>query len=97
MLRDVASEMRRSLRSFELVYRIGGDEFLVLLPGLGVPEAVEIAERVRRGLGLGRPAGLELTLSAGVATGSGDELSYDELFRLADAALLQTKRKGATE
>ena len=52
MLRDVAYEIRKSLRSFELVYRIGGEEFLVLLPGVALPEAVEVAERVRtRGRG----------------------------------------------
>ena len=37
VLRDVAYEIRKSLRSFELVYRIGGEEFLVLLPGRGAP------------------------------------------------------------
>ena len=37
MLRDVAYEIRKSLRSFELVYRIGGEEFLVLLPGVPLP------------------------------------------------------------
>ena len=33
VLRDAAYEIRKSLRSFELVYRIGGEEFLLLLPG----------------------------------------------------------------
>ena len=47
MLRDVAYEIRKSLRSFELVYRIGGEEFLVLLPGVALHEAVDVAERVR--------------------------------------------------
>ena len=34
VLRDVAYQMRKSLRSFELAYRLGGEEFLVILPGL---------------------------------------------------------------
>jgi diguanylate cyclase (GGDEF)-like protein len=94
VLRDVAYEMRKTLRSFELVYRIGGEEFLVLLPGLDMADAVEIAERLRRAVQLARPGELELTLSAGVATGAGRELTYEDLFRLADAALLQAKRDG---
>ena len=47
VLRDVAYEIRKSLRSFELVYRIGGEEFLVLLPGVALHKAVDVAERVR--------------------------------------------------
>ena len=48
MLRDAAYEIRKSLRSFELVYRIGGEEFLVLLPGVATSRRVDVAERVRR-------------------------------------------------
>lgn len=94
VLRDVAYEIRQSLRSFELVYRIGGEEFLVLLPGVELSEAVEIAERMRRSLAEARPGGLELTVSAGVAAGSGGEIRYGELFRAADRALLEAKRGG---
>ncbi len=92
-LRQVAYEMRKSLRSFELVYRIGGEEFLVLLPGIELGEATEIAERVRRAVSYARPADLDLTLSAGVACATG-ELSYDSLFKAADDALLQAKGEG---
>lgn len=34
LLRDVAEVIRHTLRRFELVYRIGGEEFLILLPGM---------------------------------------------------------------
>ena len=47
MLRDAAYEMRKSLRTFELVYRIGGEEFLLLLPGADFESGLEIAERIR--------------------------------------------------
>ena len=59
VLRDVAYEIRKSLRSFELVYRIGGEEFLVLLPGVALAEAVDVAERVRHSVLGARPGGLE--------------------------------------
>ena len=94
VLRATAYEIRKSLRSFELVYRIGGEEFLVLLPGLELGDAVEIAERVRRGVEQARPGELHLTVSGGVAAGAGEDLAYDELFRRADAALLEAKRGG---
>jgi diguanylate cyclase (GGDEF)-like protein len=94
VLRDTAYEIRKSLRSFELVYRIGGEEFLVLLPGVGLAQAEEVAERVRLAIGDARPGDLELTVSAGVAAGAGTDISYEELFRAADAALLLAKRSG---
>jgi diguanylate cyclase (GGDEF)-like protein len=94
VLRDVAYEIRKSLRSFDLVYRIGGEEFLVLLPGVDLSESLEIAERVRYAVEEARPGDLELTISAGVAAEAGGHISYDELFRAADAALLEAKRGG---
>jgi diguanylate cyclase (GGDEF)-like protein len=94
VLREVAYEIRKSLRSFELVYRLGGEEFLVLLPGVELGGAVEIAERIRRAVASARPGDLELTLSAGVATTAGGRLSYEELFRAADGALFAAKRAG---
>jgi diguanylate cyclase (GGDEF)-like protein len=94
VLRDVAYEIRKSLRSFELVYRIGGEEFLVLLPGVDLSEALEIGERMRHAVEDSRPGGLDLTLSAGVATDAGGHISYDVLFRAADAALFEAKRGG---
>jgi diguanylate cyclase (GGDEF)-like protein len=94
VLRDSAYEIRKALRSFELVYRIGGEEFLLLLPGTDLEQGIEIAERVRNAVTLARPGGVELTLSAGVATAAGSEVRYDDLFRTADAALLRAKREG---
>jgi diguanylate cyclase (GGDEF)-like protein len=94
VLRDAAYEIRKSLRSFELVYRIGGEEFLLLLPGADLEGGREIAERVRSAVALGRPGNLELTLSAGVATAAGERVCYEELFRAADLALLRAKREG---
>jgi diguanylate cyclase (GGDEF)-like protein len=94
VLRDVAYEIRKSLRSFELVYRIGGEEFLVLLPGVDLTEALEIAERVRHAVETERPGELDLTISAGVATDAGGHITYERLFREADEALLAAKRSG---
>jgi diguanylate cyclase (GGDEF)-like protein len=94
VLRDAAYEIRKALRSFELVYRIGGEEFLLLLPGADLEAGLEVAERVRLAVASARPGDLDLTLSAGVATGAGAAVRYEELFRAADQALLDAKREG---
>ena len=47
VLRDVARRLREKLRTFDLVYRIGGEEFLVLLPGADAAQAREFAEELR--------------------------------------------------
>jgi diguanylate cyclase (GGDEF)-like protein len=94
VLRDVAYAIRKSLRSFELVYRLGGEEFLVLMPGTSASEAREVAHRLRTNVTEASPGGLHLTISVGVATDLGEDLRYEDLFRVADAALLQAKREG---
>jgi diguanylate cyclase (GGDEF)-like protein len=94
VLRDVAYELRKSLRSFELAYRIGGEEFLVILPGMDLDHATEVAQRIRRNVAHARPGSLDLTLSAGVACAAGDQMTYESLFRAADEALFTAKREG---
>src|SRR3954454_14741077 len=56
VLERLAYVMRNSLRAFDLVYRLGGEEFVVLLPGVGVEKAAEIAERRRAGAAGARAA-----------------------------------------
>jgi diguanylate cyclase (GGDEF)-like protein len=94
VLRDAAYQIRKSLRTFELVYRIGGEEFLLLLPGADLDAGIEVAERVREAVAAARPGDLDLTLSAGVAMEAGEGVRYEDLFRAADLALLDAKRQG---
>jgi diguanylate cyclase (GGDEF)-like protein len=96
VLVDVAATLRRSLRAFDLVYRIGGEEFLVLAPGADLERTAQIAEALRVAVG-GTPAGAghAVTMSLGVtATVPGRPWTYEQLFGEADAALLQAKREG---
>jgi diguanylate cyclase (GGDEF)-like protein len=94
VLRDTAALLLRHLRAEDLVYRLGGEEFCVLLPGLGVEEAAEIAQRQRESIEEARPGGVAITISGGVAAAHGTAVEWDTLFRRADAALLQAKRDG---
>jgi diguanylate cyclase (GGDEF)-like protein len=94
VLRAAAYEMRKSLRTFELAYRIGGEEFLLMLPGADLETGLDIAERIRARLALARPGDVHLTVSAGVAAAQGRAVCYENLFRAADVALLEAKRDG---
>jgi diguanylate cyclase (GGDEF)-like protein len=96
VLRDAAYILRKQLRAFDLVYRLGGEEFLVLLPGADLEQAHRNAERLRVAVGeASMAAGVQLTMSFGVsASERGSEFNYDEVFVVADAALYEAKRGG---
>jgi diguanylate cyclase (GGDEF)-like protein len=94
VLRDVAYELRKNLRSFELVYRLGGEEFLIVLPGLDGAAGLEVAERLRAAVERARPMGCTVTVSLGLSAARGAQVDYETMFRLADAALYDAKRAG---
>lgn len=95
LLRDVADVVRRTLRRFELVYRIGGEEFLILLPGMAEREAERVAEELRMAIGgMGLATGFGITASFGVSGAEGDEIHFERLYRRADQALYRAKRGG---
>lgn len=94
VLRDTAHLLRRHLRAFDLVYRLGGEEFAVVLPGVGVAEAFEIAQRQRESIEEARPGGVPITISGGVASASGCDVSWETLYHRADTALYCAKREG---
>ena len=99
VLRRVARSMANAVRVGDTVARYGGEEFVVIAPGADASEAIAVAERVRSAVAaassLGTDAqGIQITVSAGVATLLGDELDGKALFRAADSALLAAKRAG---
>jgi diguanylate cyclase (GGDEF)-like protein len=94
VLRDLSYEMRKTLRNFELFYRYGGEEFLVVLPGVEVDHATVVAERMRQAVERARPAGLSLTVSAGVAVARGEAVAFPELLAAADEAMYDAKNRG---
>ena len=96
VLRDVAYIIRKQMRAFELAYRIGGEEFLVLLPGARQPQSARLAEQLREIVaGTRFGAGVSTTISCGVAVSpAGQPLDFEELFCRADRALYEAKRAG---
>jgi diguanylate cyclase (GGDEF)-like protein len=90
----VAAAVRSAVRSYDTVARIGGDEFVVLLPSAGVDEASVVAERARSLVAeIDLPEG-KLSCSAGIAAVKGDELNASQILDAADAALYTAKRLG---
>jgi len=95
VLREVAAKLRVAVRgAHDLVGRLGGEEFGILLADVDADEAFRVAERARaliRGLPID---GFSLDCSAGVAAWPTDTDTPARLLDLADAALYQAKRMG---
>jgi diguanylate cyclase (GGDEF)-like protein len=94
VLQDVAYTMRATLQAGDTIYRVGGEEILVILPGAGREDAIEIAERLRREVHDRRPVGVPVTISIGVAVAEPDVVDTDDLIARADAALYAAKAGG---
>ncbi|MBI4334819.1 MAG: diguanylate cyclase [Chloroflexi bacterium] len=95
ILRQVAQAARESLRSVDLVFRYGGDEFALLLPETSAGEALAVCRRLQAGLPTRMPAqGTGLTLSLGVATWPNDGATANEIAWATDEALYHSKRSG---
>ncbi len=96
VLRSFAEVALRMMRQDDLVARIGGEEFAILLPRTTVEQAMEICERLRAemaGTATIIDAGaVMVTISGGVAPLGPDGL--DQAFKIADAALYRAKRNG---
>ena len=97
-LAGLAGLLARSLREQDIVGRVGGEEFLVVLPETALEGALQLAERIRKGaadFALSRGgAEIRATLSAGVGQyepGMGD---VKELLDLTDRAMYEAKRQG---
>jgi len=99
LLMQVADRLRAAVRSEELPFRYGGEEFTVLLPGVSKEGVLSVGERLRHTVGdapfaLSDGRELSVTCSVGVAVDSGDELDAAALLSAADDALLRAKANG---
>jgi diguanylate cyclase (GGDEF)-like protein len=100
LLRLAAARLRGCLREGDTLARVGGDEFVILLPGLAAPAAaaaVACAERALAALADPfRIGGVELAVgvSVGIATATAATTGADSLLRAADRALYLAKRGG---
>lgn len=98
VLRGVAGVLRASTRPEDTIARLGGEEFVLVLPGADRDQARQRAEALRVACGQWQhevPGGtLRVTVSAGVATGPDDGADADALLHACDAALYAAKAAG---
>ena len=92
VLRGVAKLLRRSVGQGSSVGRWGGEEFLLVVP-LSKPDALGLAEQLRRDIQASQVAGLRVTVSLGVAAYRSGE-SATSVFARADRRLYAAKRAG---
>lgn len=98
LLIDLASVLKAQLRSSDLVYRYGGDEFIVLLPRTTVEETKNIALRISESVKVAEFKPLEkkyhLSLSIGVAQFPTDATDARAIIDFADKMMYKSKRSG---
>jgi diguanylate cyclase (GGDEF)-like protein len=96
VLRSVASTLRETVRDTDICARVGGEEFLVLLPDADLPDAKIVAERLRTRLRARHVAaiGSSVTASFGVAELQPADLTAENLLHRADQAMYRAKALG---
>jgi diguanylate cyclase (GGDEF)-like protein len=98
ILKVFAEELSRSLRTSDVVARMGGEEFALVLEDILPGRAEQVAERVRAAFALREMAfdgkALKCTVSAGIALGSSERMAFDNVLNSADKALYMAKRSG---
>jgi two-component system cell cycle response regulator len=100
VLREFAIRVRKSIRGIDLACRIGGEEFVVVMPETDMAVAATVAERLRRKIAAepfpieqGR-RNIDVTISIGIASLESPQDTAAQLLKRADQALYRAKRDG---
>jgi two-component system cell cycle response regulator len=100
VLREFALRIRKSIRNIDLACRLGGEEFVIVMPDTDMTVAAAVAERLRRRIA-GEPFPIQqgtkllnVTLSIGIAALSNPDDTAATILKRADLALYRAKRDG---
>lgn len=100
VLRELASRLRKNVRGIDLACRMGGEEFVVVMPDTDAVVAEKVAERIRLQIaelpfltGVGEQT-IDVTVSVGVAGLAPDVATMEALMKRADVALYEAKNGG---
>lgn len=95
VLADIGKMLKKVFRIGDLVSRIGGEEFLIILPHCPAEHALKKAEQLRSKIESSSPGGLKITASIGIACLSEEHGSdFDRLYKSADEAVYHSKKNG---
>lgn len=95
VIKMLGRHLKTNSRKTDLVCRTGGEEFLMLLPGIDIHLAVVIAERLRKNVAeMSFPICQHITISIGVASFLPKEVPIDAALKTADNALYRAKKAG---
>lgn len=97
VIRSVALQAKHAIREIDRLGRVGGEEFVAILPEADIAQAVDIAERVRTSvepISLQSAVQLRPTVSIGVASLSPEDRAVEDLYQRADEALYRAKAEG---
>ncbi len=92
-LKSGAALLKESLRSYDILARVGGDEFVILLPRTDYAAAQKVINRIYQRAEMCRDesTGLPLSISTGVAVSENAEKNLEETYRDADAQMYRDK------
>ncbi len=99
VLREFAARFRRNTRGIDLACRMGGEEFVIIMPDTDLARAVQVGERLRACVAadpfqVNADTLLRVTASVGIATLECHADTPETLFKRADKALYAAKREG---
>ena len=99
VLREFSQRLRRNTRGIDLAGRLGGEEFLIIMPDTDIARAYQVGERLRACIAaadfeIGSQQRLRVTTSCGIATIEHASDTPETLFKRADQALYTAKRSG---
>jgi len=97
VLKEIVHRIGEVIRPYDALGRFGGEEFLVVLPGVHLSDVRNVSERIRKKIGatkfLTEPNAISITASQGIAFWDGTS-TVDEMIGAADAALYRAKKSG---
>ncbi len=98
VLHTVSDTMKLSLRLSDIIGRIGGEEFAVILPETDIPAAMIIGERLRKRVEAldihHHDCAIKITISIGASLSLKDDMSIDDVLQRSDSALYRAKENG---